>query len=103
MRYPIANEVVLITGATGGIGAATAKALHARGAKVVLTGRRRGVLDALALDLGSASALAMTADVTDRETLDAVVTATVERFGGLDVVLANAGSGRRAARPRAAS
>ena len=36
MRYPIANKVVLITGATGGIGAATAKALHARGAKVVL-------------------------------------------------------------------
>lgn len=91
MRYPIANKVVLITGATGGIGAATAKALHARGAKVVLTGRRREVLDALALELGGDRTLAMTADVTDREALDAVVTAAAERFGGLDVVIANAG------------
>ena len=92
MRYPIANNVVLITGATGGIGTATAKALHARGAKVVLTGRRREVLDALALELGGNRTLAMPADVTDGETLDAAVAAAVERFGGLDVVIANAGT-----------
>jgi NAD(P)-dependent dehydrogenase (short-subunit alcohol dehydrogenase family) len=92
MAYPIANKVVFVTGATGGIGTATAKALHARGAKLVLTGRRREVLDALALELGGDRTLAICADVTDREALDAVVTAAVERFGGLDVVIANAGS-----------
>ena len=90
--YTPANKVVLITGATGGIGMATAKALHARGANVVLTGRRREVLDALALELGGNRTLAMSADVTDRETLDAVVTAAVEQFGGMDVVIANAGA-----------
>ncbi len=92
MRYPIANSVVLITGATGGIGTATANALHARGAKVVLTGRRRDVLDALVRQLGGDRTLAMPSDVTDRETLDAVVSAAVGRFGGLDVVIANAGT-----------
>lgn len=90
MTYAIANRVVLITGATSGIGMATAKALHAGGANVVLTGRRREVLDALLLELGDRT-LAMTADVTDREALDAVVTAAIEWFGGLDVVIANAG------------
>ncbi len=63
MRYPIANSVVLITGATGGIGTATANALHARGAKVVLTGRRRDVLDALVRQLGGDRTLAMPSDV----------------------------------------
>ncbi len=92
MRHPIANKVVLITGATGGIGTATAKALHARGARVVLTGRRREVLDALVLELGGDRTLAMPADVTYRVTLDAVVAAAVERFGGVDVVFANAGT-----------
>jgi NAD(P)-dependent dehydrogenase (short-subunit alcohol dehydrogenase family) len=91
MTYAIANKVVLITGATGGIGSATAKTLRARDANVVLTGRRQEVLDALVLELGGNRTLAMTADVTDRQALDTVVTAAAERFGGLDVVIANAG------------
>jgi len=91
MIYSTVNKVVLITGATSGIGMATARALHARGANVVLTGRRQKVLDALALELGGDRTLAMAVDVTDRQRLDAVVTAAAERFGGLDVVIANAG------------
>jgi len=91
MIYSTVNKVVLITGATSGIGMATARALHARGANVVLTGRRQQVLDALVLELGGDRTLAMTLDVTDRQRLDAVVTAAVERFGGVDVVIANAG------------
>jgi NAD(P)-dependent dehydrogenase (short-subunit alcohol dehydrogenase family) len=91
MTYAIANKVVLITGATSRIGMATAKALRARGANVALTGRRREVLDGLVLELGGDRTLAMTADVTDRAALDAVVTAAAERFGGVDVAIANAG------------
>jgi NAD(P)-dependent dehydrogenase (short-subunit alcohol dehydrogenase family) len=91
MRYPIADKVVLITGATGGIGMATARAFHARAAKLVLTGRRQDVLDDLVVELGSQHTLTMIVDVTDRHSLDAVILAAVERFGGLDIVIANAG------------
>jgi NAD(P)-dependent dehydrogenase (short-subunit alcohol dehydrogenase family) len=91
LRYPIAQKVVLITGATGGIGQATARALHAHGANVVLTGRRQDVLDELALEFGERT-LAIGSDVTDRRSIQEVVTAAVERFGGLDVVIANAGT-----------
>jgi NAD(P)-dependent dehydrogenase (short-subunit alcohol dehydrogenase family) len=91
VSYSVAGKVVLVTGATGGIGSATARALRARGANLVLTGRRREVLDALAAELGGDDTLAMTLDVTDRDALDAVLLATTERFGGLDVVIANAG------------
>ncbi len=91
VNYPVAGKVVLITGATGGIGMALARSLHGRGASLVLTGRRQEVLHALARELGSSNTLAMTADVTDRRSLDRVVCATAERFGGLDVVIVNAG------------
>ena len=91
MRYPVAGKVVLVTGATGGIGGAMARALGARGANLVLTGRRAGVLRGLAAELGGDRTLAMTVDVTDRQALDAVVRAATDRFGGLDVVIANAG------------
>ncbi len=90
MSYTVAEKVVLVTGATGGIGSATARALRARGANLVLTGRRRDVLHALAAELGDRT-LAMTVDVTDRQALDAVVRAATEQFGGVDVVIANAG------------
>jgi NAD(P)-dependent dehydrogenase (short-subunit alcohol dehydrogenase family) len=93
VRYPITDKVVLVTGATGGIGMAMARALRVRGANVVLTGRRQDVLQELAVELGSKHSLARVVDVTDRQSLDGVVRATAERFGGLDVVIANAGVG----------
>jgi NAD(P)-dependent dehydrogenase (short-subunit alcohol dehydrogenase family) len=88
--YPIAGKVVLVTGAARGIGAGTARALAARGARVSLVGLEPQLLEQLASELGPDAAW-FEADVTDRAALDRAVAATVERFGGIDVVLANAG------------
>ena len=75
---------VLITGATGGIGRAVAQAFASRGAKLVLSGRRAEVLDALAGDLG---ARAVTCDLSDRDD----VARLAAEAGELDVLVANAG------------
>jgi NAD(P)-dependent dehydrogenase (short-subunit alcohol dehydrogenase family)/alkylhydroperoxidase family enzyme len=80
---------VLITGAARGIGAATAKRLHARGARVALAGIEPELLAQVAADCGDA--LAVACDVRDREQVEAAVAAAVVRLGGLDVVIANAG------------
>ncbi|MHA6792067.1 short-chain dehydrogenase/reductase [Pseudonocardia bannensis] len=89
--FPVRDKVVFLTGAAGGIGRATAQALHARGARVVLTDLRQEDVDRVAASLGADRTLALAADVTDRASLDAAVAAAVERFGGIDVVFANAG------------
>jgi NAD(P)-dependent dehydrogenase (short-subunit alcohol dehydrogenase family) len=81
---------VFITGAARGIGAATAERLHARGDNVALVGLEPERLEALADRLGDRAAF-FEADVTDRDALDAAVLGTVERFGGIDVAIANAG------------
>ncbi|WP_026421584.1 SDR family NAD(P)-dependent oxidoreductase [Actinokineospora inagensis] len=88
MRF--ADTVALITGAGTGIGAATARRIVAEGGKVVLTGRREAPLRAVAADLGD-SALVVPADAADSAAMKAVVAAAVEKFGRLDVVVANAG------------
>jgi NADP-dependent 3-hydroxy acid dehydrogenase YdfG len=80
------GRVALITGASGGIGAATARLLAAQGARVALASRRGS-------DLGLAGALARPCDVRDAGQLERLVNETVERFGGLDVLVANAGVG----------
>ena len=84
--------VVFITGAARGIGAETARRLAARGAKVVLVGLEPDELESVARSCGP-DALAVEADVTDPTALDAAVEQAVERFGGIDVVVANAGIG----------
>ncbi|MFI1583668.1 short-chain dehydrogenase/reductase [Embleya sp. NPDC020630] len=90
-RYCVESKTVFVTGAAGGIGAASAKALHARGANVVLTGRNPDSLARLAESLGPARTLAMSVDVTDGHALAEAVDRTVDRFGSLDIVFANAG------------
>lgn len=82
------GPVVLVTGASRGIGAATARSLAARGARVSLVGLEPDGLARVAAETGGAW---FEADVTDQAALDAAVAGTVERFGGLDVVVANAG------------
>ncbi len=89
----VQGKVVVITGASSGIGAATAKELAKQGAAVVLGARRRDRLDALVSEIEQAggSAVAATCDVTRREDLQALVAAGVKAFGKIDVLVNNAG------------
>jgi short-subunit dehydrogenase len=90
---PLGEQVVVITGATSGVGLATARAAAARGAKLVLTARSAESLNAVAADLTSkgASVATLAADVADRAGLQAVADLAVERFGGFDTWVNNAG------------
>lgn len=85
------EKVLLITGASTGIGAATAKLAAADGYKVALAARSKDKLDALAAEIDGA--IAVPTDVTDFAAQEAMVAATLEAFGRLDVVFANAGFG----------
>lgn len=88
---PLAGRVVLVTGAARGIGAHTARLLAGRGARVSLTGLEPERLAALAAELGDDRHAWFECDVTDQKSVDAAVAATAERFGRIDVVMANAG------------
>ena len=88
--YDVAGRTVFVTGAARGIGAAIATRLHAAGANVALVGLEPELLEELAATLGDRAA-AFEADVTDFEALQRAVRGTVERFGGIDVGIANAG------------
>src|SRR5690348_11436761 len=89
-RTPLAGRSVLITGAARGIGAALARQAAARGARVALVGLEPDRLAAVADELGPEH-LWVECDVTDADALAAAVSRTVETFGGLDAVVANAG------------
>ena len=102
-RYDLTGKVALVTGAARGIGFETSKALVSRGASVVVVDLDAAACDAAAAQLHDSRALGVAADVTDRGALQQAVAATVERFGGLDVVVANAGIASRAATFRAMS
>ncbi|GAA0597592.1 SDR family oxidoreductase [Actinomadura livida] len=85
----LAGRRVLITGGARGIGAALAKRLHEHGARVSLAGLEPDLLASVAAECGEAPW--WTCDVTDRGRVEAVVNGAVEKLGGLDVVVANAG------------
>jgi NADP-dependent 3-hydroxy acid dehydrogenase YdfG len=89
----IAGKVVVITGASSGLGEATARRLSAHGATVVLGARRTDRIEALAAEITKAGgkAIAVATDVTDAAQVQRLVDAAVEQFGRIDVMLNNAG------------
>jgi NAD(P)-dependent dehydrogenase (short-subunit alcohol dehydrogenase family) len=94
--YDLRGKVVLITGGTGGIGSATARELIGRGAKVAIVDVDPQTPQ-IAARMSSHSAIGVIADVRSRDALDVAVTEVVDRFGRIDVAIANAGVLSRAA------
>jgi NAD(P)-dependent dehydrogenase (short-subunit alcohol dehydrogenase family) len=100
-RYELGGKVALVTGAARGIGFATARALSSRGACVTVVDLETEGAERAAALLDGTRAIGLAADVTDRAAMQRAVATTVERFGALDVVVANAGIASRAATFRA--
>lgn len=88
--FSLDGKSALVTGASGGIGGAIARALHGAGARVLLAGTRRAALEALAQELGARSFVAA-ADLADPAACDGLVKAAEEQMGQLDVLVNNAG------------
>jgi NADP-dependent 3-hydroxy acid dehydrogenase YdfG len=92
----VSDPVFLITGASTGIGAATARRAAGEGYRLVLAARSKDKLDALADELGGDErAIAVSCDVTEFEQQEALVAAALDAFGRIDVVFANAGFGAK--------
>jgi NAD(P)-dependent dehydrogenase (short-subunit alcohol dehydrogenase family) len=87
------GKVALITGGANGIGAEVARRLNAKGAKLVLTDLDAGQLKDVAAGLGEDRVLTVVADVRELSAMQAAADMAVERFGGIDIVMANAGIG----------
>ena len=88
--FDLTGKTALVTGATGGIGAAIARTLHAQGAHVVLSGTREAVLADLASELGDRTSVAA-ANLSDAESVDGLVGRAEAATGQLDILVANAG------------
>ncbi|MGO4445166.1 SDR family oxidoreductase [Mycobacterium sp. 2YAF39] len=88
------RKVIAITGASSGIGEATARLLGSGGAALVLGARRKERLEKIAGDLDGVDVVTVTTDVTRRDDLDRLVSTAVDRFGRLDVLVSNAGISR---------
>lgn len=89
----INGSVVVITGATAGMGAATARELVNLGAKVVLNARNESRLEELILELGRENAIFVAGDCSDPETSRLIAQMAIQTFGTIDAVVANAGIG----------
>jgi NAD(P)-dependent dehydrogenase (short-subunit alcohol dehydrogenase family) len=87
------GKVALITGGANGIGAEVARRLHAKGAKLVLTDLDEAQLKDVATRLGEDRVLTVVADVRELSAMQAAADKAIERFGGIDIVMANAGIG----------
>lgn len=88
--FDLTGKCALVTGASGGLGSAIARALHAAGAKVALSGTREEPLKALAAELGD-GAFVVPANLSDRESVATLPKAAMEAMGGIDILVNNAG------------
>ena len=88
--FDLTGKTALVTGATGGIGGAIARALHAQGATVALSGTRREALEALAAELGERVHV-LPCDLADTAAVEALVPAAEAAMGSLDILVNNAG------------
>jgi NAD(P)-dependent dehydrogenase (short-subunit alcohol dehydrogenase family) len=102
-RYDLTGKVALVTGAARGIGLATARALVARGASVAIVDLDAAAVEQAAAQVHDSKAIGLAGDVTDRGAMQRAVANVVERFGAVDVVVANAGIASRGATFRAMS
>jgi NAD(P)-dependent dehydrogenase (short-subunit alcohol dehydrogenase family) len=95
MEHALKAKVAIVTGASSGIGEATARELASRGAAVVLAARATQKLEALEREISASGgkALAVKTDVSNRASVEALVGKTVEAFGSLDILVNNAGLG----------
>ncbi|MGN8113887.1 SDR family oxidoreductase [Labrys sp. 22185] len=94
MKSTLENKVAIVTGASSGIGEASARLFAAEGAAVVLSGRRRDALDKVAAEIKAAGgkAIPMTGNIQDEDHQIALVEAAQRHFGGLDIAFNNAGT-----------
>ena len=88
--FDLTGKSALVTGATGGLGGAIAKALHAQGARVALSGTRVEALDTLKAELGD-NAFVLPCNLSDSAAVDALVPSAEAAMGGLDILVNNAG------------
>lgn len=93
MEQRFEGRTVVVTGASSGIGVGIARRFTAEGANVVIAARRKDRLDALAAELGPERVFAVGTDVTRQQDVQAMIDAGAERFGGIDVLVSNAGLG----------
>jgi 3-oxoacyl-[acyl-carrier protein] reductase len=88
--FDLTGKVALVTGATGGIGGAIARALHARGATVALSGTRREALETLAAELGERAGV-FPCNLGDKDQVEGLIPALIAAHGELDILVNNAG------------
>lgn len=94
--FDLKGQVAIVTGASGGLGVQMAKALASQGANIVVMARRQQQIDEVAADIAEefgVETLAIRCDITDTENVDAAVAQVLERFGRIDVLINNAGTG----------
>src|SRR5271169_1865232 len=88
--FDLTGKTALVTGATGGLGGAIARALHRQGAVVALSGTRREILDQLADELKERVHV-LACNLADKQEVEALVPQSEQRMGKLDILVANAG------------